>query len=568
MGITTLPLVFRTKQPAVGWKELPYREATTEEQREIEQRFTDGQPYGLASVCGLTRNGLYHLVLDIDNEDEARNFLSAYTELEKTLRVKTPRGVHLHLLSRKPVRNYGRESRLPFGLEVLGRHLAVIPPSVNEQGQGYKVINPEKGVLIMDNFEDTLRRWFPEWTEAQEPANIPPKAKHEEDYWVKLLQGVPEGERDNACIRLAGHYKATGVNREEAKQILYGYADRCSPPFPLTEVDKCVRSAYSYPDEPILHAETSTGIEVRLLDEVLEEVSEVDYIWNEVIFAGSSNILVAKPKVGKSTLALNLALTIANAREDTEFLSRKVCSRHRVIYMSLDENARVIKQRLGSRKAGGNFYITESCPGIGALLKLLEGNPGSFLVIDTLQKLFGSKIKDLNDYAQVVNALAPLQSKARETNCTILLIHHGKKLEVEEVGDNTLGSTALFGGCDTLLELKVKDKKRVISSVQRIGSGLEEVVVKLGENGEIRSGGSLQEAEIQTTQEQIIQTLAGEQELSAEEIANKISEQFGESRVKASVWKALKGLEAKGLIRHTGEGKRNNPKRYSLCDSV
>jgi hypothetical protein len=572
MGITTLPLVFRTKQPAVGWKELPYREATAEEQREIEQRFTDGQPYGLASVCGLTRNGLYHLVLDVDNEDGAKGFLSAHPELNQTLTIRTPRGFHFHLLSRKPVANYGREARLPFGVEVLGRHLAVIPPSVNEQGESYKIVSPDRRLMVVDNFEATMRRWFPEWgeVEKQKQTDIQSGAGDGEDYWEKLLHGVSEGERDTTCIRLAGHYKGKGISQGEVQQILYSYAQKCNPPFPSAEVDKCIRSAYSYPDEvkasPAPPPEPpTTGIQIQLLDKILEETSEVAYIWDGIIFAGSSNILVAKPKVGKSTLALGLALRVANAEEDTEFLGRRVCKRSKVIYLSLDEHASVIKQRLGNRKAGGNFYIAEACPTTGALLKLIEENAGAFLIIDTLQKLFGSKIQDLNDYAQVVNALAPIQNKARQTNSSILFIHHGKKLEVDEVGDNALGSTALFGGCDTLLEMKIKEKERVLSSSQRVGTELEGVVVRLNEDGEIISEGTLEEIRIRNTEEWITPLLKDSAGLTTDEIVKHLSEAH-ETISRAPVVKALTRMENKGYAKHTGAGKRSDPKRFSLAE--
>lgn len=60
--------------------------------------------------------------------------------------------------------------------------------------------------------------------------------------WItQAMQGVPEGQRDAVCTRLAGYF-LKGSQPDIVKTLLYPFADRCTPPFPHNEVDKCVDS--------------------------------------------------------------------------------------------------------------------------------------------------------------------------------------------------------------------------------------------------------------------------------------------------------------------------------------
>ena len=61
--------------------------------------------------------------------------------------------------------------------------------------------------------------------------------------WVtQAMQGVPEGQRDAVCTRLAGYYLGHSLHPDIVKSTLYTFADKCSPPLPHADVDKCVDS--------------------------------------------------------------------------------------------------------------------------------------------------------------------------------------------------------------------------------------------------------------------------------------------------------------------------------------
>ena len=55
------------------------------------------------------------------------------------------------------------------------------------------------------------------------------------------MSGVSEGQRDDVCTRLAGYY-LTKMPPDIVREVLYTFADRCTPPLPHADVDKCVDS--------------------------------------------------------------------------------------------------------------------------------------------------------------------------------------------------------------------------------------------------------------------------------------------------------------------------------------
>lgn len=115
------------------------------------------------------------------------------------------------------------------------------------------------------------------------------------------------------------------------------------------------------------------------------------------------------------------------------------------------------------------------------------------MIVDVLQKF--CRIKELNDYAQVTNALEPLMAIARDENCHILLTHHAGKADRQD-GDDILGSTALLGGVDTLIQMKKRDRRRTFFTIQRYGDDLSETVVELTPDGVLEAAGTRQEVEL------------------------------------------------------------------------
>lgn len=117
----------------------------------------------------------------------------------------------------------------------------VAPPSLHPSGRKYTWA---KGRSPWETPLAPCPEWLLELVEAgknKEVTRIQESSK--EPGWVEqLLAGVPEGMRDDACTRLAGHFLAKGLPESEVLALLLTWNQRNQPPLPESQVEKCVRS--------------------------------------------------------------------------------------------------------------------------------------------------------------------------------------------------------------------------------------------------------------------------------------------------------------------------------------
>jgi hypothetical protein len=173
-------------------------------------------------------------------------------------------------------------------------------------------------------------------------------------------------------------------------------------------------------------------------------------------------------------------------------------------------------------------------------------------VIDVLQKF--CRIKDLNDYAQVTTALEPLMAAAREQNCHILLTHHAGKAD-RGGGDDILGSTALLGGVDTLIQIKKREQRRTFFTIQRYGDDTPETVIDLHPDGCLEAVGTRQQVDIEETLPAILEAI-DEAPLTEKEIWDRVEKKHD------VVSRGIRLLVERENLTRTGAGKRNDPYRY------
>lgn len=63
--------------------------------------------------------------------------------------------------------------------------------------------------------------------------------------YYKLLEGVGEGNRDNAALRLAVHFRKQGLPGQIVRGMLLAWNERNTPPMPPEQVEKVVRQAFA-----------------------------------------------------------------------------------------------------------------------------------------------------------------------------------------------------------------------------------------------------------------------------------------------------------------------------------
>ena len=177
-------------------------------------------------------------------------------------------------------------------------------------------------------------------------------------------------------------------------------------------------------------------------------------------------ILAGRPKIGKTTLAMNVA--DAGARGGMA-LSSIQCSQIEVLFLALEDNKRRLKRRrrmlLYAEKlehaAGLHYHMTWPRLDDGglALLELtLSGNKEiKLVVIDTWKRVCPQRRRNQDDYEHESNAATLLQQLAAKHQVAIIIIHHSRKgTGSVDFLDDVLGSTGLTGAADTIIGFRRK----------------------------------------------------------------------------------------------------------------
>jgi hypothetical protein len=304
---------------------------------------------------------------------------------------------------------------------------------------------------------------------------------------------------------------------------------------------------------------------VRAYDLARETEENYDFIVEGLIARGGVTLLTAKPKFGKTVFAANLAIAVARGES---FLTRKT-KKGRVIYLGLEgygqrRQLRELMQKLHVREDDDLFFYLAQSPRDAEewLRKTVSEQKPNLIVLDTFGRLL--RVKDVNDYAEVVKRTDPLLEIAQESGAAQLWLHHERKSGGND-GDESLGSTGILGSVDIQLSLRREaDGTRTIRSTDsRLGEPLEPTLVRFDQaTGRISLGGTKREAQRVALAEKVWQILSERGPLSLNEIV-----EAAEAR-RADVVSTLDTLAAAGKITVRGSGVRGNPKHYALADSI
>ncbi|HEY8594562.1 MAG TPA: AAA family ATPase [Devosiaceae bacterium] len=170
-------------------------------------------------------------------------------------------------------------------------------------------------------------------------------------------------------------------------------------------------------------------------------------------------LLAGKPKMGKSWMALDLAMSVAIG---SEALGERACKKGTTLYCALEDNQRRLQRRM--RHVYGdqiewptNFHFTTQMSkfdqgGLEQLEQWIEDHQPSLVIIDTLVCIRPKSNKD-NGYDADYGALAPLQKLAGEYGIAIVVIHHLRKMSGDDPLDKVSGTTGLTGAADSILVL-------------------------------------------------------------------------------------------------------------------
>jgi hypothetical protein len=391
------------------------------------------------------------LVIDTDSAESTQRFETEFPEVCTTLQVQTSRGKHFYFSFENGI-SIDADKVLGSEIGIRGQGgFVILPPSVHANGGFYPTVEQNKPIQLPEALKDRL---FVKSEKRTGSAGA-------------VQQTIPEGPTQ-CFLNIPGWLNAPpgNVGIVHPGSLHHENEQNCDPPLPEREVEAIAKSVSRYEPAAERAVRNNAFTLIEAEDLLTLEEPETEWLWEGILPAGGLSLLVAKPKVGKTTLAFNLAVAVA-AGED--FLGRKT-KQAQVIYLAHEEKKSEIQKKLKAlpHRPGKISFYFGSAPekAIQEVRHLIQETKAGFLVVDVLQKL--CRVKDLNDYAQVTNTLEPLMSMAREENCHIMLTHHAGKADRRD-GDDILGSTALLGGVDTSIHIKKREQRRTFFTIQRYG---------------------------------------------------------------------------------------------------
>lgn len=298
------------------------------------------------------------------------------------------------------------------------------------------------------------------------------------------------------------------------------------------------------------------------------EKPEVRWLVDDLLIAGGTSVLVAKPKVGKSVLARQLAVAVAQGKD---FLGRKTMQGG-VIYAGLEDNAQKSAEHFGKLGAinGDPIILFDLWQQTGAdtLRATLEARPDTKLVIvDTLFRMF--PVQSADDYMQTTRSLNGLLALSQQHHVHICALHHMGKKARDDAQDGVLGSTAIAGSVETILMMHRQGTERSIETRQRHGNDMEKtkllfdaqigsstLALPIETNGVIGSPVESAFERIRRAICEFLRTYPG----STQAIV--LSGVPGDTDLKLQTLRQMTG----GVLRRDGSGRKGNPYLYWLVE--
>lgn len=211
------------------------------------------------------------------------------------------------------------------------------------------------------------------------------------------------------------------------------------------------------------------------------EFAEPEWIVPGLLPVGLA-ILAGRPKAGKSWLALNLGISVANGGL---FLGNEETVQGEVLYLALEDSQRRLQRRLNMildserLTAPPGLHFSTAFPrfnegGFDQLRTYLQEQPEIRLVIlDTLARLRGKTGQRNGSYANDYEEIGELQEIALQNNVAFLAVHHTTKMNYEDPFDSISGTSGVSGAADTLLLLARSPELNGIA-LQARGRDIEE----------------------------------------------------------------------------------------------
>jgi hypothetical protein len=186
-------------------------------------------------------------------------------------------------------------------------------------------------------------------------------------------------------------------------------------------------------------------------------------IAGDIIVEGLT-LLASRPKIGKTWLALDVAIAVDRAGFCLGDIKREQGD---VLFLALEDNKRRMQRRLTKllginkdqwpRFACAHTWPRADAGGLERIRTWIEKakNP-RLVVIDVLARFRKRVPNGKQSYEADYDAIAELQKIASDTGVAILVIHHTRKGEADDPIDAVSGTLGLAGAADAVLVIDRK----------------------------------------------------------------------------------------------------------------
>lgn len=257
LGFCVIPVLPRSKKPAIPWMEYQNRKPTPQELEEwLWEYWKRNEPYNLGVVCGQVSDGL--IILDFESPEAYYKFFTKHDKLEEeTMTVRTSRGIHVYLKTDKTVLSF----KIPqLDLEVRGEGcFTVLPPSIHPSGVQYTInpifLNNDSDIPIIKDLTESLWNRIeklgvkkpPDVFESTLKENGKPYRGADPPCIHRLTEGFSEGWRNEAAMRLTSYWYYTRKLRSETVwNKLKEWNLKNKPPIDERELGKILENVKKY----------------------------------------------------------------------------------------------------------------------------------------------------------------------------------------------------------------------------------------------------------------------------------------------------------------------------------
>ena len=226
--------------------------------------------------------------------------------------------------------------------------------------------------------------------------------------------------------------------------------------------------------EPPLASIVSPGLwathAIRASDLQAKAFEPLRYVLPGLIPEGAS-LLVGRPKLGKSWLALDLCIAIADERTTLGALQPAAGD---VLYLALEDGERRLQRRMATLLPNANGWPAR----LTLATRWKRANEGGLadirdwckwvekptaVVVDTLEKFRGLPGGRGFGQQPYYEAVVQLQKIAAERGVAVIVVHHQSRTSADDPFDTIAGATGLAGAADTILMMKRTERGAVLS---------------------------------------------------------------------------------------------------------